>query len=777
MKIWTKVHDANSENVFAEISELAQLCHGEQDVQKVLDLLVEKVAKIMNADVSSLYLHDFATHELVLKATKGLNLQAVDHVRMKVGEGLVGKTIEWLKPVSVSKGARSKSYKFFPGSGEEKYSSFLSVPLIYNRHPIGVLVIQNEKPIRYSQQVIQLMLTIAIPVVTLIEKAKLLGTFDRTILRDEKIFLEQKEGSLFQGIAAAPGIAVATLRVIQKELPKTMGLKPPQPIHKDIEKMRLLEAFRWVEEEIRHVKDEAVKKFGMEELAIFDAYHLVLESDPFKEQILEEIEAGRSALQSLEMVMAQYTERLNQAEDEYLRERAFDIKDISRKISDHLIYGSQVPKRSIALHEPSLLYSEGFSISDFVEMDPTLTKGILCPVGGASSHIAILAQSLGIPAVMGLSGLSKSIRDGVPAIMDGSTGVVVLNPSPETRAAYARESRDDDRAQKKYDKQASRMARPIGSRKRIWIGANMGIMAHVHHALDHGAEEIGLYRTEFPFLMSRSLPTEEEQYQLYRKLLEVMGKKPVTIRTLDIGGDKYLPYLNLPVESNPFLGWRSIRISLEREDLFSIQLRAMVRAAVHGNLRILFPMISSVEEILRIKEILSDVKAELKSTHPFSIGMMIEVPSAVIIAEALAKEVNFFSIGTNDLTQYTLAVDRNNPKVAKLYNPLHPAVLKSIEHVVRTAHRLRRSVSVCGEMAGRPMGVFVLIGMGIDRLSMSTPQIAKIKSLINELKMADVVSVTKDILKMSKVSDVEACLIDYFKKNHPEFLPHATHLL
>lgn len=769
MKIQTHIHEPAAGDIIGEILAFGQDCHTEQDVSYVLDKLVEKIAFIMQSDVASLYLLDSKTGEISLRATKGLNKSAVGQIKLKRGEGLVGKTIEWLKPVSIAKAKRSKRYKYFPESGEEKYTSFLAVPLIYNRHPIGVLVVQNEKITHYNNHTVHLLLTLAIPTVSVIEKTMLLGTLGQIHqgVSDAAGIGKDVVNVMHEGIPASHGIGMAPVKFLRRQNNVDVSLRANEPIHVDVEKMRVLEAFRWVEEEIKDVQKKASMRFGMEELSIFDAYSAILESQGFKDEVLDAVEKGQSALQAVAQVVGHYTDQLSRADNEYIKERAYDIQDVGRKITDCLLYGSNVPGAASHLTEDCLLLADFWSVSDLVELDLERVKGILCPVGGALSHVAILAQSLGIPAVLGLSSFTSQIREGDFVIMDGSSGWVVVRPDKETLEVYKKEAKTGQKDLKKYKKFLKTTVTAKGGRP-IAIAANMGMVAHMHEAIENGADEVGLYRTEFPFLIRRSLPTEEEQAALYKKIVMGMGKKCVTIRTLDIGGDKYLPYLNLPNEENPSLGWRSIRISLDREDLFRIQLRALLRASAFGKMKLLFPMISSLEEIRKVKEILTDVKTELRSNgcafdDKMPLGIMIEVPSAVIMAQSLIKEVQFFSIGTNDLIQYTLAVDRNNAKVAKLFDPFHPAVIRNIHHVVMVAHTAKKPVSICGEIGGNPMIVPLLVGMGVDMLSMNPPFIAKIKSLVSEIKFLEARHLLKNVLMQDSSVMIREAVQKFFE--------------
>lgn len=787
-----KILQLTSENVISEILELGDSCHEEEDIKKVLDLLVGKIAEAMQTDVCSIYMIDSPSKELVLVATHGLKKSAIGSVRMPVGEGLVGKTFEWLKPISLARGKKSRQYKYFPETGEEKFASFLSVPLIDKRRPLGVLVVQNEKSTRFSDRSARLLHTLAIPTIKVIERLRLLDTLGQ-IEASKKggsvreatpitIVAKRRKGLMYKGIGASPGIAIARVKVVKGAASPLVAIKDEGPIDIENEKIKINAAFRGVEEEIRKTQVKAEKKFGMEEAAIFDAYRMVLEGDVFSDQIIAEIEKGSSALKGVDLVIQRYTEELSRADDDYIRERAYDIRDMGRKVSDWLIHGGKSVENKAPLAEPAILLSEFWSISDFVDMDLEKTRGILSPSGGASSHIAILAESLGLPAVLGLTTFTEIIHDGDLVIMDGSSGVVIVNPDDHTLEVYDRENQIDVQAQALYRQTAAKKVGPIGGKK-IAMGANLGMLAHVRMGLENGAEEIGLYRTEFPFLIRRNLPTEEEQFDLYKKVLETMGKLPVTIRTLDIGGDKYLPYLNLPHEANPFLGWRSIRIFLERQDLFRIQLRAILKASVFGRLRLLIPMVSSVEEIRQVKEIIEDVKKELKAqgvpvATDIPLGIMVEIPSAVEMAKELIHEVDFFSIGTNDLTQYTLAVDRNNPKVARLFNSMHPAVLRSIKRVIDATHACRKPVSVCGEMAGYPPSVALLVGMRVDALSMSAPLISKIKNFIGRIKYGEVKSLVGKVLEMETSEKISTAVNEYMRKSSlSEFLPHPTTLV
>jgi len=414
-----------------------------------------------------------------------------------------------------------------------------------------------------------------------------------------------------------------------------------------------------------------------------------------------------------------------------------------------------------------VLVAEELTLSDLCRVDHTELKGIVLASGGATSHASILAKSFEIPTVVGVEH-AELVRQGDEVTVDGNSGVVYVNPGMEVVREYNRLDREYRTFHRNLEGIHDLLAETSDG-VRVSLCANVGLLGDLVFARRHGAEGVGLYRTEVPFLNYRDFPGEDEQLDLYRRVLIEMEGKPVTIRTLDLGPDKYPPYLRLPQEENPYLGWRSIRISLEMSDLFKVQLRAILRAGAHGPVRILFPMISSVEEILQVKELLTQVKEELqqegKVFDPWMpVGAMIEVPAAVWLADRLAKEVDFFSIGTNDLIQYILAVDRNNRKVAPLYEPLHPAVLTAIASAVQAAKRAGKRVSMCGEMAADPLCTLVLLGMGLDELSMEPFFVPVIKRLIRSLSYVAAQRLTQDVLQMETVQEVKGHLFKELKQ-------------
>ncbi|MBU0504470.1 MAG: phosphoenolpyruvate--protein phosphotransferase [bacterium] len=774
-----KVHSIK-EHELLSFMDLGVLIQSPNDLGKVLHVLVEKVARLMRTDACSLYLFNSITEELTLKATYGLNEMAIDQIIIKAGQGLTGTSLKLLKPISIANATKSKIFLPMAGLGEEEYASFLGVPLVYNACPIGVISVQNKKTTKFRKKDVDFLLSLAIPAVSLIEKAKFMetvGTVQKAAVSkatldkaNDEVTYEYLRDHIIKGIPAVPGISMGRLKIISQTYYTTQqDTSTPQNIESEIKKLQ--ESFLHVSHEIRETKKQAEAKFGPDEASIFEAYLLFLESHSFQQQVINEIKKGLSAIKALDSIVKKYMDRMALAHDEYIKERAYDIQDISRKISDYLLYGESSRRNAFTTKENAIFFNDFWSISDFTNLDLKKTKGIISPSGGANSHIAILADTLNIPTVLGLSAIPGQLKNDDNIIVDGYAGVVIVNPTKATIELYKHEIEESQKRIKSFETNKDKKIR-IGLKSKHYfpIGANLNMVAHAKNAVTYGADLIGLCRTEFPFLIRKQLPTEEEQFIIYKRVIDVAKDKKVVFRTLDIGGDKYVAYLNLPKESNPSLGWRAIRFSLERKDLFRIQLRAILRASHYGKIKLLFPMITTMEELREAKQILQSVKKELRDEGlPFArhipIGAMVEVPAAVEIAEHLAKEVDFFSLGTNDLVQYCLAVDRSNPVVAKLYDPYHPAVLKMIQRTITAAHKHKIKVSACGDIAAQPLLCSLLIGMGIDSLSMTPRSIPKIKSLAKLLNMASTIRLAHRCLKMETGVQIRKEVENYFLKN------------
>jgi phosphotransferase system, enzyme I, PtsP len=779
-----KVHSIK-EHELLSFMDLGVLIQSPNDLGKVLHVLVEKVARLMGTDACSLYLFDPISEELTLKATYGLNEMAIDQIVIKAGQGLTGTSLKLLKPISVTNAMKSNKFLPMAGLGEEDYASFLGVPLVYNACPVGVISVQNQKTKKFRKKDIDFLLSLAIPAVSLIEKAKFIetvGTVQKSAVAKaapdkagEEVTYEYLRDHIIKGIPAVPGISMGRLKIVSQAYAARYDTNTPQNIELEIDKLK--DSFLHVSHEIRETKKQAEAKFGPDEASIFEAYLLFLESHSFQQQIINEIKRGHSAIKALDIIVKKYMDRMALAHDEYIKERAYDIQDIARKISDYLLYGESSKPDTFKTKENTIFFNDFWSISDFTNLDLKKTKGIISPSGGANSHIGILADTLNIPTVLGLSAIPGQLKNDDHIIVDGYAGIVIVNPTKSTIELYKHEIEESQKRKKSFEVNKDKKIR-IGLKSKHYfpIGANLNMVVHAKNAVTYGADLIGLYRTEFPFLIRKQLPTEEEQFTIYKRVIDVAKDKKVVFRTLDIGGDKYVAYLNLPKESNPSLGWRAIRFSLERKDLFRIQLRAILRASHYGKIKLLFPMITTVEEFREAKQILQSVKKELSDEGiPFArhipVGAMIEVPAAVEIGEHLAKEADFFSLGTNDLVQYCLAVDRSNPVVAKLYDPYHPAVLKMIQRTITAAHKHKVKVSACGDIASQPLLCSLLIGMGIDSLSMTPRAIPKIKSLAKVLNMAATIRLAHRCLKMETGTQIRKEVEKYFLKNgFDEFL-------
>ena len=557
-----------------------------------------------------------------------------------------------------------------------------------------------------------------------------------------------------KGIAASNGIAIAkAFKLIEPEL--TVVKATISDVEAEINLYK--EALVKITEELQKIKVKAAQNLSEEEAAVFDA-HINMANDPeLLSQTTDKIKSESvNAAYAFDEVSNMFIMMFESMDNEYFRERAADIKDIKKRILAHLL-GVKVNDPS-TIDEQVVIIAEDLTPSDTAQLDRNFVKGFATNIGGRTSHSAIMARSLEIPAVVGTKTILEDVKDGDMIILDGLEGNVIVNPTAEQVAHY-------EEVAKQYEAQKAEWAKLKNEKtvskdgQHVELAANIGTPKDVEGVLANGGEAVGLYRTEFLYMGRDNFPTEEEQFEAYKAVLEAMGDKPVVVRTLDIGGDKELPYLHLPKEMNPFLGYRAIRLCLDDTDLFRTQLRALLRASAYGKLRIMFPMIATLNEFRSAKALLLEEKAKLVAegvtvSEEIEVGMMVEIPSAAVLADQFAKEVDFFSIGTNDLIQYTMAADRMNEKVSYLYQPYNPSILRLVKMVIDAAHKEGKWTGMCGEMAGDQTAIPLLLGLGLDEFSMSATSILPARSLISKLSKAEMADLAAEALNKSTVEEV-----------------------
>jgi phosphotransferase system, enzyme I, PtsP len=769
---------------FTVLEDISAITARSEDLQETLQRIVEVVAERMGTEVCSLYTLDQRAQRLTLWATTGLDRTTVGKVTMSVEEGLTGMAIEKLEPVMAVDAIMHPRYKYFPETGEEKYHSFVGVPIVERGTPIGVLVVQTLRRRKFSRHELRLLKAIAAQVGGIIAQARLVADLQskekerkeyrrrmvaaikRLEAYETKTDRPQATGqgrSRLDGLPAAPGFGRGRAHLLQPSV--SFGLvEDALSDDPDEELQRFRRAVAESLVELERLKARLSTRMPEFDSQIIDAHRMMVQDRTFLAKIEAAIKDGTAAEAALKRVVVEYLGQFSRMSDDYLRDRAIDLKDVGLRVLRNLM-GVEEPERPFA--EDSVLVAEELTLSDLVLIEHEHLQGILLATGGVTSHASILAKSFEIPTVVGVENLSETVHEHDDVIVDGNSGVAFVNPSAEVGREYERFAREYRAFNKELETLKHQPAETTDGR-RVSLYANIGLVADLMFAHRHGAEGIGLYRTEFPFLTYREFPGEDEQVQVYTRIIRGMEGRPVTIRTLDVGADKYPAYLRLPREENPFLGWRSIRISLEMPELFKLQLRAILRAATAGRVRILFPMISSVEEVRQAKELLEEAKEELRQEGQdfdpaVPVGMMVEVPSAVALAQHLIREVDFFSIGTNDLIQYLLAVDRNNRKVARLYEPLHPAVLSAVHAAVQAAKGAGKWVGMCGEMASDPLCTLVLLGLGLDDLSMGPFFIPVIKRVIRSIPYSVTRTIARDVLAMATVKEVKGYLFDGMK--------------
>lgn len=722
---------------------------------EVLDIIVARVRAAMDTEVCSIYLRDGDSEGVyVLRATEGLKPESVGRVRLTADQGLVGLVATRAEPVNLDDAQQHPRYQYFAETGEEAFSSFLGVPVIHQRQILGVLVVQQQEKRRFDGGEEAFLVTMSAQLASAISHAEASGSYFEW---------ESKSEARFMGVAGAPGVALGHCAVVLR--PADLRAVPVQKITDVKTELKYFySCLDQVKHEIRQMNTKLESRLNKEERLLFEAYAGLLDDAAVGDEVATQIREGYSAQWAWSHVILEHVGVFSSMDDPYLRERASDISDLGSRVLAAL---QKAPIREREYSDNTILVGEDVTASNLADIPMEKLAGIVSLSGSRNSHIAILARSLGVPTVMGAIDLPYTLLDGSELIVDGYRGSVFANPGEQLRAHYEEVLSEDQKLVKSLESIKNLPSVTKDGRKfELWV--NTGLVSDARVSVDRGAEGVGLYRTEVPFMMRDRFPSEEEQVEAYRSQLSTFAPRPVTMRTLDIGGDKSLPYFPI-VEDNPFLGWRGIRVTLDHPEIFLTQVRAMLKASDgFNNLRIMLPMISSVSELdiskILIERAYNEVVEEGYNVVYPPIGVMIEVPAAIYQIKQLAERVDFLSVGSNDLTQYLLAVDRNNPRVADLYHSLHPAVLSALADIAAAAKKAGKPVSVCGELAGDPGGAMLLLAMGYSTLSMSVTNLLKVKSTLRAISVSDMEGLLREVLVLSESTSVNQRLSLAFRE-------------
>lgn len=733
------------------LRRIVQEVNNAPDIRSALDFMAKRVRDAMGTEVCSIYLRDNNAERYVLMASEGLKPEAVGRAGLGLSEGLVGQVGQREEPVNLEDAFSHPKFHYLAETGEDPFHAFLGVPVMHHGEVLGVLVVQQRDARRFDQSEEAFLVTISAQLSAVIAHAHASG-----ILFEQ---LDTPESPAFyDGVSGASGAAIGIAMLL---FPETDLSAVPDRQTEDVaaEIALLDDALVRVRQEIRDLAERAKTSLGAEEQALFDVYLRMLDRQALPAEVLTRIREGHWVQGALRMVVDAHVRNFELMDDPYLSERAADVRDLGRRVLTHLQSRS---RRRIEFPHHCILMGDDISAPMLMEMPQDRIAGIVTSRGSRNSHMAIVARAMGIPTVVGCQNLPLKKLDGKELMVDGFRGRVVANASAELKQrfeAIIAEEKDLLAGLEKLRDEPAQTEDGV----RVQLQVNTGLMTDINRSIERGAEGVGLYRTEIPFMVRDRFPSEEEQRLIYREQLAAFAPLPVTMRTLDIGGDKALSYFPI-VEDNPFLGWRGIRVTLDHPEIFLAQVRAMLKAAAGlDNLRIMLPMITSVFEAEEAQHLIHRAWLEMREegldlAMP-PVGVMIEVPASVYQARALAQRVDFLSVGTNDLTQYMLAVDRNNRQIADLYNCLHPAVLHALLHVVEQAHAEGKPVSVCGEMAGDPGSALLLMAMGYDALSMSASSLLRVKAAVRQVSMSFLRRLLNEVLAMDN-GEVIASYVD-----------------
>jgi phosphotransferase system enzyme I (PtsP) len=712
----------------------------------MLQKIVDTAAGHMEADVCSVYLFDEAGKELVLRATHGLLPSSVGNVRLRPGEGLTGLAFSERRPICEADAPSHPNYRFFPGIGEESFRSFVAVPILRGRRPVGAMTLQSKQPGHFSTEDVQVFRAITMQLATTIEMARLLLTLEAAP-ESTTTTPTPTDLRLVRGQVGAEGYSAgAAVLIRQPSLAEIRALIGSAVL--------ALPDFRRAvsdtEKQLEHLEELAGERLSDVTAVIFSAQLMMLRDQSWLGAMEEQITAGTSPAEAVYRVILNYVEIFERMDNAYMREKRYDVMDVGRRLLANLSGHRAVESRL----EGRIAIAAELLPSEVLKLGLEKVGGIVLLSGGVTSHVAVLARSLDLPLIFADEPRLLEIPDGTHVVLDARQGTLYVAPSEDME--HGLREQEENRRSAPQLAEGMREETHTADGTRVYLLANINLLADVEVARSYKAEGIGLYRTEFPFMIRNDLPSEEEQLRIYRRLVEGMPGKEITFRTLDVGGDKVLSYFDYAAEANPFLGLRSIRFSLRHRDVFLQQVRAILRAAHDIEVGIMFPMISSPDELAAAADAVDECRAALKSEgmpacQRVRLGMMLEVPSVLEMMDELARRADFFSIGTNDFVQYMLAVDRTNANVADLYIPHHPAVLRGLHRAIVGALRHGRDVSVCGDMAHDPRFVRFLLGIGVRKFSMSARYLPRVQEAIFATRLDEAQSFAKRLLAESSV--------------------------
>ena len=733
-------------NMLHTLRIIVQGVNQTEDLDEALQFLVSKTKQALQVQCCSVYLADYDEKQYLLKATDGLAKSSVDRATIGFNEGLIGLVGEKEEPINLANAHLHPRFKYIAEVEEEKLAAFLGTPIIHQGKVLGIITIQQAQARQFSDQEESLLVTISAQLAAVLAAAKARGQLKaHTASEDQMVALV--------GVAGSPGIAASEVWV-ERVVVELQDVQEGYHSGLDDELQRWELAVEQTREYIERLSLRLGESIDQDVLAIFDVYQHLLNDDAISGAVEALISEGLNSESAIVRVTQGYIDQFAAMDDPYLKERASDIRDLAQRL---LYFLQQKTSEFKEWDSPVVLVAEEVTASMLASIPRNMLAGIISIRGASNSHAAILARAFGVPAILGVADLPLKRCYGKKVIIDGYTGRIYLSPSQAVSDEYERLLKHEHKLQEQFEKNRDLPARTADGRP-VSVMINAGLAADTEH-YGGGADGVGLYRTEIPFMVQDKFPSEDSQCQTYKTILSRFPDQPVTMRTLDVGGDKALPYFPI-MEENPFLGWRGLRMTLDHPEIFLVQIRAMMRANLDtGNLRIMFPMVTEVAELQQAKRLVLKAHAELQEELQLrfklpQLGVMIEVPSLLYQLRAVADLVDFVSVGSNDLTQYLLAVDRNNPRVASLYDELNPAVLNALNAIAQQCRQYQLPFSICGELAGDALGAVLLVAMGYKVLSMNAANLGRVKWAINKLSFAQCNHMLQKALNLSSPESI-----------------------